>query len=216
MDDLDIKKEQLLSQLSGLPESQVKTLKEKIQSMSPEEFEQFTQKRCIFCDISSGKIESFKIYENEDVLAVLDINPISKGHAIVIPKKHVQFLFQIPDELSEKLLTVVKNLMPVLINITKAQGVNIIINQGLTAGQYVEHFSINLIPRYKDDKLIFDWQRLTLQKSEIEALAKQISERVKIPEKKESEEEKKEAESKKAAEAEEIEKIWNQVRERVP
>jgi histidine triad (HIT) family protein len=222
MNDVETKKEQLISQLTGLPDSQIKTLKEKIMSMSPEDFEKFTQRKCLFCEIISGNVDAFKVYEDEEVLAVLDINPISRGHAIIMPKKHFQFLFQIPDELVKKLFAVSKNLMPILVNVTKSQGVNLLVNQGITAGQHIEHFSINLIPRHVDDKIAFDAQRQVTSKSELEDISSQIIERV------QAEEERREkiAKEKKATETagktedekrkEDIEKIYRQIKPRIP
>jgi len=228
MEDIESKREQLLSQLSKLPEPQVKELREKIQSMAPAEFEKFAsgQEECIFCAISSGKMECFKIYEDDDIIAILDINPISKGHALVLPKKHFQFLLQMPDELVCKLFKTVSTLMPLLINATQSQGVNILINQGAVAGQNVEHLFVNIIPRYAEDNLVFNWQRQKVQKEDLGNLAAQLSE--KVASVKRQDEEKKREEEKRKEEAEkgkieekikadsDLEKIFKQVKRRMP
>ena len=174
---------------------------------------------CIFCAIASGKLESFKVYEDDDVLAVLDINPMTRGHLLLMPKKHFQFLFQMPDELSGRLFNAVKMLMPLLINATKAQGVNIMVNQGQTAGQTVEHLLISMVPRYSDDKIILDAQRLKLKKEEFDEIAKQLSEKInmlKAEESKKKEEAKIEEKKREANKASDIEKIFRQVKRRMP
>jgi len=221
MEDLEEKKQQLISKISGLPSEQMAALKEKISSMTDEDFEKFTSGSCIFCGIASGKIEAFKVYEDEDIVAFLDINPISKGHVLLITKKHIQFLFQMPDELSDKIFRIVKSLMPTIVNVTKAQGVNIFMNQGLAAGQNLEHFSINLVPRYSGDKVMFEWPRLKAQQEELENISGQIEERMsktKIEMNKSAEEEKEakiETEKKIDKEKEDIEKIFRQIKPRM-
>ena len=186
----------------------------------------FKMDECIFCAIASGKFDSFKIYEDEDIVAVLDINPMTKGHTLVMPKKHFQFLFQMPDEIVNKIFGTVKMLMTLMINITKAQGINILINQGVAAGQNVEHLVINLIPRYPNDNIILDAQRLKLKEEEFKEVARLLSEKimgVKAEEKKEkekAEQDKKEKETQlqtaKDKQFDEIEKIYRQVKQRMP
>jgi histidine triad (HIT) family protein len=186
----------------------------------------FKMDECIFCAIASGKLDSFKIYEDDDIVAVLDINPMTRGHTLVMPKKHFQFLFQMPDEIVSKLFGTVKMLMPLMINITKAQGVNILVNQGAVAGQNVEHLVINLIPRYPNDNIILDAQRLKLKGEEFKEVAGLLSEKiasVEAEEKKEkekAEQEKKEKETQAQAardkQFDEIEKIYRQVKQRMP
>jgi histidine triad (HIT) family protein len=186
----------------------------------------FKMDECIFCAIASGKIDSFKIYEDDDIIAFLDINPISKGHTLVMPKKHFQFLFQMPNEISTKLFGIVKMIMPLMINVAKAQGVNILVSQGTAAGQNVEHLVINLIPRYSNDNIILDAQRLKLKEEDFKEVAKLLGEKiasVKIEEKKEKEKmeqdkKDKEIQAKLAKDKQlsDIEKIYRQVKQRTP
>lgn len=107
---------------------------------------------CIFCDIVAGKIPSHKVYEDEHVLAFLDIMPASKGHTLVIPKTHAAGLDDIaPDVLAQTILgaqTVARTLRTKL----GPDGLNMIQNDGAAAGQEVFHYHLHLLPRWRDDR----------------------------------------------------------------
>lgn len=106
---------------------------------------------CIFCDIAAGKIPSHTVYEDEKVLAFLDVNPTSVGHTLVIPKRHFSsFLDCDPEDLSH-LFCVAQTLANILEEKLGCDGINILTNVHEAAGQSVEHFHVHLIPRYKDD-----------------------------------------------------------------
>ncbi len=107
---------------------------------------------CIFCKIAKGDIPSHKIYEDEDVFAFLDIEPVNIGHALIIPKKHYVSMEETPDELLSKVFIVSKNLRP---KIKQALDANVV---ALTViGLHVPHFHVQLIPRFKDDGLGGFW-----------------------------------------------------------
>src|SRR3989344_2863950 len=89
---------------------QVEALKEKLKNMSPEELKEFQKKQCIFCQIISGKIEAKRVYEDERVLAILDINPANPGHILLMPKEHYAIMPQIPKEEMEHLFMAAKAL----------------------------------------------------------------------------------------------------------
>jgi histidine triad (HIT) family protein len=111
---------------------------------------------CIFCAIGSGEIPSFKIYEDDDFLAYLDINPISKGHTLVIPKSHTQGLLDTSEETLGKLLATVKKVASHLKTALACDAFNILQNNGEAAGQTVFHIHFHIIPRYNgDDALSF-------------------------------------------------------------
>lgn len=107
---------------------------------------------CIWCKLVKGEIPCLKLYEDEDSLAFLDINPSSPGHTIVIPKKHFQVLTEMPVEGSAKLFAVVSVLSKFVQSAMSADGLTIGANVGKVAGQEVPHVHIHIIPRYKDDK----------------------------------------------------------------
>ena len=103
---------------------------------------------CIFCKIIKGEIPSKKIYEDERVLAFLDINPMSPGHTLVIPKKHTLDSQTIDKDELIYILYVVRKLSIDITNKMGADGYSIIQNNGIA--QDVKHFHIHIIPRYKD------------------------------------------------------------------
>jgi histidine triad (HIT) family protein len=105
---------------------------------------------CIFCKIINNEIKSQKVYEDNDVIAILDINPINKGHILVIPKKHYETIFDIDDEVLKKTITVVKKIALALKKMG-AEGVNIVQNNGKAAEQHVFHIHFHVVPRYFND-----------------------------------------------------------------
>jgi len=108
---------------------------------------------CIFCKIVKGEIPAKKVYESEKVLAFLDVNPISKGHLLVIPKKHFENIFDIDKDYLREIISVSKETALIIKKKLNATGVNILHASGRDAQQSVFHFHIHLVPRYKNDKL---------------------------------------------------------------
>ncbi|KAH8661419.1 HIT domain protein [Tricladium varicosporioides] len=98
---------------------------------------------CIFCKIIKGDIPSFKLFESDKILAFLDINPLSKGHALVIPKHHGEKLTDIPDDQLTEILPVVKK----LVKATGAENYNVLQNNGRIAHQEVDHVHFHMIPK---------------------------------------------------------------------
>lgn len=108
---------------------------------------------CIFCKIINGDIPSKKVYEDDDVLAILDISQATKGHTLVLPKKHYANLLEIDEADYLKVMSKAKMLGGILTKKLGAEGCNILNNCGEAAGQTVMHFHVHIIPRYKDDDL---------------------------------------------------------------
>ncbi len=149
--------------LSQLTDDQKKELQEKIKNMSPEELQQLQQQQCIFCQIISGKISSQKLYDDDHFLAVLDINPATKGHLLILPKEHYAILPQMPEEILGKMFAVAKKLSKVLLKSLKVTGTNLFIANGPAAGQKAQHVILHLIPR-KDGDPILDVEEKLIDK----------------------------------------------------
>ena len=113
---------------------------------------------CIFCKIAAGDIPSATIYEDSDFRVILDIEPASKGHALVLPKDHYANLYEVPEELASKALIVAKKVIEKMTDIVGCDGYNVLQNNGEVAGQTVFHFHMHLIPRYKDDDVTITWK----------------------------------------------------------
>ena len=114
---------------------------------------------CIFCKIAAGDIPSATIYEDNDFRVILDIEPASKGHALILPKEHYANLYELSDELAAKALIVAKKVITKMTGILGCDGYNVVQNNGEAAGQTVFHFHIHLIPRYKDDNVNIGWSQ---------------------------------------------------------
>ena len=103
----------------------------------------------IFCKIIDGEIPCHKLYEDDDVLAFLDISQVTKGHALVISKKHFDNFLSTPQEIMHKVMDVAQRIGQVDIKLLNAKGVNILSNCYPAAGQSVMHFHVHVIPRYE-------------------------------------------------------------------
>lgn len=112
---------------------------------------------CIFCKIAAGEIPSATIYEDDDFRVILDIEPASKGHALILPKDHYANLYELPEELASKALVVAKKVITKMTEIVGCDGYNVLQNNGEVAGQTVFHFHMHLIPRYKEDNVTIKW-----------------------------------------------------------
>ncbi len=113
---------------------------------------------CIFCRIANGEIPSATLYEDEDFRVILDLNPASKGHALVLPKEHAANIYELPEELAGKAMIVAKRVAEKLSANLSCDGFNIVQNNGELAGQTVFHFHIHLIPRYVGDHVNVRWE----------------------------------------------------------
>ena len=120
------------------------------------------QENCIFCKIAAGEIPSATIYEDNDFRVILDIEPASKGHALILPKEHYANLYELSDEVAAKALIVAKKVISKMTDIVGCEGYNVVQNNGQAAGQTVFHFHIHLIPRYKDDQVNISWKQGSL------------------------------------------------------
>lgn len=120
------------------------------------------QENCIFCKIAAGEIPSATIYEDEDFRVILDIEPASKGHALILPKEHFANLYELSDEIAAKALIVAKKVISKMTDIVGCDGYNVVQNNGEAAGQTVFHFHMHLIPRYKDDNVNITWKQGSL------------------------------------------------------
>lgn len=103
---------------------------------------------CVFCKIADGVIPSYKIYEDDEILAFLDVNPVTYGHALVITKQHFDTFLSVPKDLMNKAYNVAQRIGQVQMKALGAKGINILTNCYECAGQSVRHFHIHIIPRY--------------------------------------------------------------------
>lgn len=132
-----------------------------------------TDDNCIFCKINRGEIPSTTIYEDDDFKVILDINPASKGHAVILPKNHAADIFALQDEDAEKLFKTARKCAAAMKDVLHCDGINILQNNGEAAGQTVFHLHVHLIPRYQGDTVNIAWKPLETAENTA-ALAEQI------------------------------------------
>ena len=106
---------------------------------------------CIFCKIANGEIPSNTIYEDDKFRVILDNGPATKGHALVLPKEHYANLFEMPQDLLADAAVVAKKVASNIKDKLSCDGLNLVQNNGETAGQTVMHFHLHIIPRYEND-----------------------------------------------------------------
>ncbi len=132
---------------------------------------------CIFCKIIAGEIPSKTIYEDEEFKVFLDVNPASKGHILVIPKEHYADLYEIDEEVAGRAMKLVKKLAAHMKAVLNCDGLNLVQNNGVVAGQTVFHFHMHLIPRYENakNKDILTWSHETFSAEEMEELRSSLT-----------------------------------------
>ncbi len=106
---------------------------------------------CLFCKIVRGEIPSGKVYEDSGFIAFLDINPRNPGHTLVVPKKHYETLFDVPDNETGEMILIVKKVASAVKNTMKAEGISIGQSNGRAAGQVIPHLHFHVIPRYMSE-----------------------------------------------------------------
>ena len=117
-----------------------------------------TDKDCIFCKIAGGNIPSSTVYEDEQFRVILDLSPATKGHALILPKQHYANIFEIDENVLKDEIVLAKKVATAMKETLNCDGVNIVQNNGETAGQTVFHFHMHLIPRYQGDQAGVTWK----------------------------------------------------------
>lgn len=135
----------------------------------------------VFCKIVDGEIPSAKVYEDDDVLAILDISQTTKGHTLVMPKKHYQNILECPQDLMHKVMDVAQRIGQAEMMLFGASGINILTNVGEAAGQSVPHFHVHVIPRYlgKDPGLQIEMRPQDTSNMNLPLLAEEIAKKLK-------------------------------------
>jgi len=138
---------------------------------------------CLFCKIIDNKLASKKIYEDDDNIAILDINPASPGHVLVIPKKHVENIFNVDNLDLRRTIEIVKLIAEKLKKELNTNNINIIVNNGRTAGQIVDHLHFHIVPRFENDKIDFRIPRYEMTQEQFDEIQKKLNINTNIEEK---------------------------------
>ncbi|MBU0717006.1 MAG: HIT family protein [Planctomycetes bacterium] len=126
---------------------------------------------CVFCSIIAGDIPASVVFENEGVLAFLDVGPLSEGHVLVIPRQHYERVVDMPGPALAEIAIALPKLGRALLKVTKVQAFNVLVNNGEVAGQVVPHVHFHLIPRLPGDGLGYRWNAGSYESGRIDELA---------------------------------------------
>jgi histidine triad (HIT) family protein len=108
-------------------------------------------RHCTFCDLIQGAGEVSICYEDSDAIAFMDIQPVNPGHVLVVSRTHYENLEDVPAEVAMHLFRVATRLVPAIAKVGNAQGMNIVVNSGVAAGQDEPHYHVHVIPRTMED-----------------------------------------------------------------
>lgn len=130
--------------------------------------------KCVFCGIIKGEQPAEVLFEDEDVIAFLDIRPLNLGHALIVPKMHVDNFLELPEHLHGKLFATAQRVALALRDALDFDGFNITINNGKAAGQTVFHLHVHIIPRYEHDTFQFKLQFKKYQDNQFNEIGNSI------------------------------------------
>ena len=133
---------------------------------------------CIFCKIVRKQAPSSVVYEDESVLAFLDIRPLNTGHILVIPKAHYVDIFGIPEEQLIQVHKFAKEVSLAVKKATEADGISIIQQNGKAAGQDIFHFHVHVVPRFEGQKLPPFSKLKKVERAKLDAMAKKIKQQL--------------------------------------
>lgn len=127
-------------------------------------------KECIFCQIAKGEIKSWKVYENEYVFAFFDVNPVNEYHTLVIPKKHYENIFDIPERDLQEIMGAVKKIALIFKEKLGINNIQIVSSSGAEAQQDVFHLHFHIVPRRNGDSQDIKWTLHTELKDKFDLL----------------------------------------------
>ncbi|UCD53529.1 MAG: HIT family protein [Phycisphaerales bacterium] len=129
---------------------------------------------CVFCKMIAGEIPVTKVYENEKVLAFLDIGPVSDGHTLVIPKQHFEKVHECAPDILAQVGACLGKIAGAVVSALDADGYNVLCNNGRAANQVVSHLHFHIIPRWMGDGVFTQWPAYQYEKGKIEDFAEKI------------------------------------------
>jgi histidine triad (HIT) family protein len=129
---------------------------------------------CIFCKIVQKEAPASVVYEDEQVLVFMDIRPVSEGHTLIIPKQHCVDIYDTPEELLAHVHKITKHIAVAVREVTKADGISIVQQNGKAAGQDIFHLHVHVIPRFEGRKLPHFGELTVVSRESLEKVAIKI------------------------------------------
>lgn len=129
---------------------------------------------CIFCKLANGDIPVNALYEDDVLKVIFDAGPATRGHALIIPKNHFDNIYDLDDATAAHVAQTAVKIAKAMKKSLGYEGLNIVQNNGLAAGQTVFHFHVHMIPRYKNDEVQVTWKQHEISADEIEKLKTEI------------------------------------------
>jgi histidine triad (HIT) family protein len=133
-----------------------------------------TDPNCIFCKIAAGQIPCFKLLEDHETIAFMDINPVNPGHALAVAKGHWPTVDVIPSDVLGAVARSAQRVAQAVMTELRPVGVNLLQANGAGAGQSVPHLHIHIMPRRPNDDVMLNWQPRPGDMAEIEAICKRL------------------------------------------
>lgn len=133
------------------------------------------EEQCVFCHIAAGRIPAKKVYEDDKVVAVLDINPANPGHVILVTKEHFLVMQSMSEELVSHIGMISKQLSHAIIRALKTEGVSMFAANGVAAGQRAPHFLFHVIPRSENDGISLQPSVVKVSEEDMKETAKKLA-----------------------------------------
>lgn len=131
---------------------------------------------CVFCKIRDGELPSMRVYEDDRTLAIMDINPLTSGHCLVISKTHAPTLWDAGVQDLQAAMAAARKVAIALRTAVKLDGLNMLQANGAAAFQSVPHYHLHLIPRWHNDDKGFDWPVVPGDRAQIQAIGERLRE----------------------------------------
>jgi histidine triad (HIT) family protein len=131
---------------------------------------------CPFCRIAKGELPAVKLFEDQDVLAIMDRYPATPAHVLVLPKRHIGDIYDMPGDLGCRVIEVATVVCRAIKSELNPQGLNLVQANGAAAGQTISHFHLHIVPRYENDAVIlnFGHGKIPASQTDLETIARKL------------------------------------------
>ena len=134
------------------------------------------EKHCVFCSMTEGRLQPVIVTQDDDIMAIMDLFPASKGHILIFPKQHIENIYNLPVNLAAPVMRHAVIIAKAIKEQLNPDGINLIQSNDIAAGQTIPHFHLHIVPRYSEDSVIlqFGHGNTPSDKSDLESIAQRI------------------------------------------